>query len=218
MQLWAVWIEALGDLLEVLSTGAGLGPGLAIIALTVILRSALLPVSWRSAYSACLRQKRLKGLQPEIRRIKERFADQPQQAVTETVRLYQKNGLRFLDTGPIVSSLIQMPVLLGMFNVLREGWQQARFLWISNLSRPDFYIAVIAAATTALMVLANPDLPEQTRMLMILLPSVIAFIFALKFASALALYWVASNCFTAAQTFAVHYVVDRRIRSGAIEL
>jgi YidC/Oxa1 family membrane protein insertase len=218
MQLWTVWLETLRGLLEVLSSNAGLGSGLAIIALTLMLRFALLPVSWRSAYGACLRQKRLRRLQPEIQRIRERFANQPQHRTEETMKLYRKNGLRMVETGPLLASLVQMPVLLGMFNVLRQGWQQARFLWISNLSRPDFYIAVITAATTALMMLANPDLPEQTRMLMILLPSVVAFIFAMKFASALALYWTASNCFTAAQTCAVHYLVDRRVRSGAIKL
>jgi membrane protein insertase Oxa1/YidC/SpoIIIJ len=51
-------------------------------------------------------------------------------------------------------------------------------------------------------------------MLMILVPSVLALVFALKFASALALYWTASNCFTAVQTFAVHRFVDRRLPSS----
>ena len=105
-----------------------------------------------------------------------------------------------------------------MFSVLREGAQQARFLWVASLSRPDFWIALLAGATTALMMMANPELPEQARMALIMIPAVIAFVFALKFASGLGLYWIASNLFTAAQTSAVHYVVGRRIRSGAISL
>jgi YidC/Oxa1 family membrane protein insertase len=111
-----------------------------------------------------------------------------------------------------------MPVLLGVFQVLRTGAESVRFLWISSLARPDVFLAVLAGITTALMMAANPDIPEQTRMFVIILPSVIAVVFALKFASALALYWVASNLFTAAQTSAVHFVVGRRIRSGQIAI
>ena len=45
------------------------------------------------------------------------------------------------------------------------------------------------------MITANPDLPEQMRLFMILVPSVLAIAAALHFCSALSLYWVASNCF-----------------------
>jgi membrane protein insertase Oxa1/YidC/SpoIIIJ len=55
-------------------------------------------------------------------------------------------------------------------------------------------------------------------MMMILIPRMITIVFALKFASALALYWVASNCFSAMQTIAVHCFLDRRIRSGAVKI
>ena len=216
MQLWTMWLETLRYVLEILSSDLGLGLGLAVVVLTLVLRLALLPISWSSAYGTCIRQRRLKTLQPDLQRIRERFKGQPQFLAEETVKLYRKNDLRILEPGPLVGALVQMPVLLGMFSVLRQGLQQARFLWIASLSRPDFYLALVAAATAALMMFANPDLPEQTRMLMILLPSLLTFIFALKFASALALYWAASNCFTAVQTYAVHYLVDRRVRSGEL--
>jgi YidC/Oxa1 family membrane protein insertase len=218
MQLWTMWLETLRHLLEVLSSDLGLGSGLAIVALTLVLRFALLPVSWSTAYSSCVRQKRLKSLQPELQRVRERFGSQPQRLAEETMKLYRRKDLRIPETGPILSALIQMPVLLGMFSVLRQGLHQARFLWVASLSRPDFYVALIAAATVVLMMLANPELPQQTRALMVLLPSLLTLIFALKFASALALYWAVSNCFTAAQTCAVHYLVDRRVRSGGITL
>lgn len=218
LQIWTTWLESLRTILEILSSSVGLGSGLAIVVLTLILRFALSPVSWHFAYSACIHQKRLKNLQPEVERLRERLSNEPQYLAKATMELYRKNGIRLLETGPILGVLVQMPALLGLFSVLRQGWEQARFLWIANLSRPDFYLAAIAGATTVLMILANPDLPEQTRIFMLLLPSIIACVFALKFASALALYWIASNCFTAAQTWAVHHLVARRIQSGVIKL
>lgn len=218
MQLWTTWLETLRAVLEFLSSDAGLGPGLAVIALTLGLRTVLLPVSWSCAYRACLHQKRVRRLQPELQRLRERYAGQPQMLAEETMKVYRRRGLRIIETRPILGAFAQMPVFLGMFSILRQGLDGARFLWVASLTRPDFWLALIAGATTALMMLANPDLPEQTRMVLILIPSVIAFVFALKFASALAVYWVTSNCFTAAQTFAVHRLVNRGIQVGDIKI
>jgi len=94
----------------------------------------------------------------------------------------------------------------------------ARFLWVPNLLRPDIALALIAGLTTALMMAANPDLPEHVRILMIVVPTVLAIFAALKLSSALAIYWTASNTFSAIQTLALHAVVRRRVRSGAISL
>jgi membrane protein insertase Oxa1/YidC/SpoIIIJ len=77
---------------------------------------------------------------------------------------------------------------------------------------------VIAGVTTAIMIAANPDLPEQARTIMIALPSIVAFLFALNFVSALGVYWITSNVFTAIQTLAVHFVANRRIRNGSLAL
>jgi len=218
MELWTMWLDSIQAVLGFLSSDVGLGSGLAIVVLTLMLRVVLLPVSWSCAYGACIRQKRLKKIQPELESLRERFQSDPKQLAEETMKLYGKKGLRFFEFRPVLGALVQMPVLLGMFSVLRQGLLRARFLWIESLSRPDLLISVIAAATTTLVMLANPDLPEQTRLLMILVPSIIAFIFAIKFASALGLYWVISNGFTAAQTSAVHFVVGRRIRAGKLAL
>jgi YidC/Oxa1 family membrane protein insertase len=218
MQIWSLWLETLRAVLEFLSSEAGLGLGLAVIVLTLGVRTLLLPVSWSCAYSACLQRKRVRKIKPELDRLREQYGSQPQRLAEETMKLYRARGMRMVETRSLMGALVQMPVLLGMYSVLRQGLKSVRFLWVASLARPDAWLALIAAATTALMVLANPDLPEQTRMFLILIPSVIAFLFALKFASALALYWVTSNCVTAAQTFAVHRLMDRRIRSGAIKL
>jgi membrane protein insertase Oxa1/YidC/SpoIIIJ len=65
---------------------------------------------------------------------------------------------------------------------------------------------------------ANPDLPEQMRLILILVPSIMIAVAALKFCSALAVYWTVSNCYSAVQTYVLHYVVARRIRSGAVAI
>ena len=63
-----------------------------------------------------------------------------------------------------------------------------------------------------------PSLPEHLRVIMIIVPGIVAIVAALKFSSALAIYWAVSNCFSAAQTLMVHHVLGRRIRSGAVRI
>lgn len=218
MQLWADWLEALQFALEFFSSTFGVSVGMAIVLLTLALRLALLPVSWYSAYLGCIRQKKLRKLQPELTRLKARFANEPAVLAEKSFRLYQDRDLSLVDWRGFFGTIAQMPVFLGIFQLLRTGASAGRFLWASSLSRPDVWLAIIAGITTALMFAANADLPEQTRMFMLVLPGVIAAVIALNCASALAVYWITSNIFTAAQTAAVHFVVGRRIRSGVIAL
>lgn len=201
-----------------LSSEAGLGLGLAIVVTTLLLRTALLPVSWTTAYRGCVRQKKMQRLQPELARLKKQYADRPQEYTRAMMELYRRHDLSLLDGKALLATFGQMPVFVGMYHVLRKAGEGIRFLWIPDLIKPNTVLAVIAGITTALMIMANPDLPEHVRLLMIAIPSIIAMISALHFCSALALYWTTSNCFSMTQTFALHYVVGRRIRTGALKI
>ena len=68
------------------------------------------------------------------------------------------------------------------------------------------------------MIVVNPDIPEQMRLFLIIVPSLIAIMAALNFCSALSVYWVTSNCFSAVQTMALHFVVARRLRAGTLKI
>jgi len=218
MNIWISWLDALRSLVDVLSTEAGLGLGLAIITATLLLRVLLLPISWSAAYRGCVRQKKMAKLQPELQQLKEKYANDPKLYMQQMTMLYRKHDLSVLDGKSLLGGLAQMPLFLGMFQALRSAGDGARFLWVPNLFKPDVLFALIAGVTTALMITANPDLPEQMRLFMILVPSVMAIMAALHFCSALSLYWVASNSFSAAQTVALHFVVGRRIRAGTLKI
>ena len=218
MNIWTSWLDALRSLVDVLSTEAGLGLGLAIITATLLLRVLLLPISWSAAYRGCVRQKKMAKLQPELQQLKEKYANDPKLYMQQMTMLYRKHDLSVLDGKSLLGGLAQMPLFLGMFQALRSAGDGARFLWVPNLFKPDVLFALIAGVTTALMITANPDLPEQMRLFMILVPSVMAIMAALHFCSALSLYWVASNCFSAAQTTVLHFIVARRVRAGTLKI
>ena len=218
MELWTQWLNAIHGLLSFLSLQVGLGTGLGIVVLTLLLRTVILPISWPIAYRGSIRQKKMARLQPELQRLKAEFGDQPQIYATRMMKLYESRGITVMDWRSLMGSLVQMPLFLGMYQTLRAGVNGARFLWVETLARPDPIFALLAALTTMLMMMSNPDLPEQMRVMLILIPSILAAIAALKFCSALAVYWTVSNCYSAIQTGALHYTIARRIKSGAVRI
>jgi YidC/Oxa1 family membrane protein insertase len=218
MELWTYWLSVIQSLLVFLSSQVGLGTGLAIVTLTLLLRTAMLPISWRIAYRGSIRQKKMLRLQPELAKLKAECANEPQLYAQRMMKLYQEHGMTVMDWRSVLGSLAQMPLFLGMYQTLRAGANGARFLWVETLSRPDPWFAVLAGLTTMLVMAANPDLPEPMRLIFILVPSIMIAFAALKFCSALALYCTVSNCYSAVQTSVLHYVVARRIRSGAVAI
>jgi YidC/Oxa1 family membrane protein insertase len=218
MELWTYWLIAIQNLLTFFSSHLGLGTGFSIAVLTFLLRTVILPISWPIAYRGSIRQKKMLRLQPELARLKLECVGQPQIYAERLMKLYQDHGMTVMDWRSVLGSLMQMPLFLGMYQTLRTGVNGARFLWVETLARPDPVFAILAAVTTMLMMAANPDLPEQMRLILILVPSILAAFMALKFCSALAVYWTVSNCYSAVQTSALHYVVARRIKSGAVKI
>jgi YidC/Oxa1 family membrane protein insertase len=218
MELWTQWLNAIHSLLMFLSSEIGLGTGFSIVVLTLLLRTVILPISWPIAYRGSIRQKKMLRLQPELARLKLDYGDEPRIYAERMMKLYQDNGVRVMDWRSVLVSLVQMPLFLGMYQTLRAGVNGARFLWVETLARPDPVFAILAALTTMLMMATNPDLPEQMRLILILVPSILAALMALKFCSALAVYWTVSNCYSAIQTSALHYVVARRIKSGTVRI
>jgi YidC/Oxa1 family membrane protein insertase len=218
MELWTQWLNTIHGLLTFLASDVGLGTGFSIVALTLLLRTLILPISWPIAYRGSIRQKKMLRLQPELARLKREHGAQPGIYAERVMKLYQDNGMTMMDWRSVLGSLLQMPLFLGMYQTLRAGVNGARFLWVETLARPDPLFAILAALTTMLMMAANPDMPEQMRLVLILVPSILAAVAALKFCSALAVYWTVSNCYSAIQTGALHYVVARRIKSGAVSI
>jgi YidC/Oxa1 family membrane protein insertase len=218
MELWTCWLSAIRGLLAFLSSQVGLGTGLSIVALTLLLRMVILPISWPIAYRGSIRQKKMLRLQPALARLKLECGDEPRVYAERILKLYQEHGITVMDWQSVLGSLLQMPLFVGMYQTLRAGANGARFLWVESLARPDPWFALLAGLTTMLMMAANPDLPEHTRLILILVPSILAAVAALKFCSALAVYWTVSNCYTAIQTGVMHYTIARRIKSGVVSI
>jgi YidC/Oxa1 family membrane protein insertase len=209
MELWQTWTGLLQHALQTLAADWGLGTGLAIIVLTVAIRTALLPLAWPLAYRGALRQMKLAQLAPHLKAIRDRYANDPQVQMQKTMELYRQHGMNIADGKSLLGACVQMPVICGLYQALSSGIGTAAFLWIRNLARPDTLLAILAALTTAVAMAAVPQMSEQMRLMIILLPAIFCFLAALHFSSGIALYWITSNLFGAVQSLALRQRIAR---------
>ena len=209
MDLWHAWIGLLQEIMQTLAVNWGLGAGLAIIILTVAVRTALAPITWSLAYRSAMRQAKLAELEPALARIRERYAKDPQTQMRQTLALYRQHGLGVVDSKSMLGAFVQMPVIYGLYRTLSNGVGPSAFLWIRNLARPDVVLAILAALSTAAAMALAPNMPEHVRLTIILLPAILCFFAALHFSSGVALYWITSNLFGAVQTLALRRVIRR---------
>ncbi len=108
--------------------------GFAILLLTVGIKLAFFPLADASYRS----MSRMKKLQPEIERLKTRFADDKVQQQQEMMELYKREKIN--PVSGCLPMLIQIPVFFSLYKVLLgsiEMRQAPFFGWIHDLSAPD---------------------------------------------------------------------------------
>ena len=110
-----------------------LGYGLAIVLLTLLLRGIFWPLTAASMRS----MKRMQALAPEVKALKEKYKDDQQKFTQKQMELWKKNKVN--PMGGCLPMLIQMPVFLGFFTMIRSAIELrgAHFLWVPDLSKPD---------------------------------------------------------------------------------
>ena len=106
--------QALTSLILLLNTRAIHDWGWSIIALTVIVRGAIWPLTRAQVES----MKKMQALQPEIKLLEEKYKDDPEKKSLEMMNIYRVNNVSpFSGCLPL---FIQMPILIGMFVALRD--------------------------------------------------------------------------------------------------
>ncbi len=106
--------------------------GIAIIIFTILIRLLLLPLTLKQEQS----MKKMRDIQPELDKIKEKYKDDPKEFQAQTAEIYKKHGVNPLSG--CLPILIQMPLFIAMFYVFSGTSvpNTASFLWF-NLKQPD---------------------------------------------------------------------------------
>ncbi|MFC0210927.1 membrane protein insertase YidC [Paenibacillus chartarius] len=173
--------------------------GLSILVVTIIIRFLILPLTLKQYKSS----KRMQELQPELKKIKDKYKDDAKKQQEETMKLFQANNVNPL--AGCLPLIVQMPILIALYQAIMRNpdIHTHTFLWL-NLGKADpFYILpLLAAATTWLQqkVMSSQMNNPQMQSLMFIFP-VLIFVMSMNFAAALPLYWVFSNIFTVVQSY-----------------
>jgi YidC/Oxa1 family membrane protein insertase len=176
--------------------------GFSIILLTVCIKLIFWPLTQKSYKSMQGMQK----LQPEMKRLKEKYADDKQRLNQEMMTFYRDNKVNPL--GGCLPILIQIPVFFSLYKVLLDSIElrHAPFiLWITDLSAKDpYYITPIVMGITMFlqqkMTPTNLD-PTQEKV-MLMMPIIFTFLF-LNFPAGLVVYWLVNNLLTILQQFLI---------------
>ena len=208
---WLKWFCK--KLLWLMNAIHGLMPnyGVAIIVLTAIVRLVFWPVTHKSTES----MKKMQMLQPEIKKLKEKFKDNPQKLNQATMALYKENKVN--PAAGCLPIVVQIPVFIALFTVLRSAIELrfAEFLWIRDLSEPEGLFAgvlpiplnILPLVMTGTMIWQQKLTPStgdsQQQKMMMIMPIVFLFIFY-PMASGLVLYWSVSQLLSIVQLLIQH--------------
>lgn len=177
--------------------------GLAILALTVAIRMVLWPLTHKQTVS----MKRMQELQPEIKKLQEKYKKKPEKLNKEMMDLYRKHGAS--PWSGCLPLLLQLPILIGLFrglHAMEYPAGQGAFLWLPDLSAPDpLYILPVLAGVTLYVSQKQMTVDPQQNKIMAFMPLLIAY-FASQFPSGVALYFVVSNLVGILQ----HFIIGRR--------
>ncbi|MFT7099131.1 MAG: YidC/Oxa1 family membrane protein insertase [Rickettsiales bacterium] len=185
--------------------------GLAILAITVLIKLAMFPLATKSYTSIA----KIKKLQPKIDKIREEYKDKKMEMNKAIMQLYKKEKVN--PVSGCLPMLVQIPVFFSLYKVLylTIDMRHAPFYgWIKDLSAPDptsilnlfgilpFDVAGVFAIglwpifmglTMVIQQKLNPQPsdPVQAKV-MKLLPFILIFVFA-PFPAGLLIYWTWSN-------------------------
>jgi len=201
--------------------------GLAIIGLTFLIKLILFPLAYKSYVS----MSKMKALQPEMEKIKEKNADDSMKMQQEVMALYKREKVN--PAAGCLPILLQIPIFFSLYKVIFvtiELRHAPFFGWIRDLSAPDptswingfgllpwsapAHTSVLAVVSIGVLPILlgismwlqqrlNPTPADKTQaMLFNWMPWIFMFMLG-RFASGLVLYWVANNTITFGQQYTI---------------
>ncbi|SMR81757.1 YidC/Oxa1 family membrane protein insertase [Aliiroseovarius halocynthiae] len=201
--------------------------GWAIIGLTLVIKAILFPLAYKSYVSMA----KMKELQPEMEKIKERAGDDRQKVQQEMMELYKKEKVN--PASGCLPILLQIPIFFSLYKVIFVTLElrHAPWIgWIQDLSAPDpssilnlfgllpyatpspeSFLAIISLGVLPILLgismwlqqKLNPAPTDATQaMIFAWMPWVFMFMLG-GFASGLVVYWIANNTITFIQQYTI---------------
>ncbi|MDV6378825.1 membrane protein insertase YidC [Sporosarcina sp. GW1-11] len=185
--------------------------GLAIIVVTAIIRTALLPLIVQQTKSS----KRMQEIQPRLKALKEKYKSKD--AVTQ--KKYQEEMQQIMISEKInpvagcLPVLIQMPIFIGFYHAISRmnatpTIELGSILGVA-LGTPSIIFAIIAGLFQLLVLRTGPAMDNpQMKTMMYIMPFMIM-VFGAFLPAALALYWIVGNIISLLQNIVIYKPFDK---------
>ena len=232
---WFEWfMRPIFDLLNWLFKVTG-NFGVAIICLTLIVRTLMYPIADRQFRSMAA----MRRIAPKMKALQERWKDDKPRQQQEILKLYKDEKAN--PAAGCLPILLQIPVFYALYKVLMvsvEMRHQPFALWIKDLSAPDpltpvnlfgyldftppgflalGVLPILLGVTMWLQFKLNPPPADPVQQqIFSIMPWVLMFVMA-PFAAGLQLYWVVNNVLTIAQQKWLYYRYDHEMNPPTAE-
>ena len=211
-------IDIANEVLKFFHDSVGLSWGGAIIALTIVTRTLLIPLTYKQLKG----MRALQALQPQIKEIQAKYKNDRQRMQQEMMRFYQENKVNpFASCIPL---LAQLPVFITLFYLLQnelpddigckagECGAEASFLFISDLTAKatggELIALLVLYVGTQLIsgMVMSVTADKSQRMMMFVLPLIFV-PFVINFPAGLVLYWITTNVWTIGQQYTIQKLI-----------
>src|SRR3954453_17393082 len=225
-------IDFFEGILKFFHDSVGVSWGTSIIALTIVVRAALVPLTVKQFKS----MQSLARLQPEIKKLQAKYADDKQRLNQEMMRFYQENKVNpFSSCLPLAA---QLPGFFSLFYMLRKDLRfdicpdiqaaaksagktvqipsgpapQAHFLGIPDITNKAtgtvlVVLIVLYVSSQLVSSLLMPSTVDRSQRMIFLALPFIFIPFVIRFPAGLLVYWITTNLWTSVQQYLVRRTV-----------
>ncbi|MGA9519675.1 MAG: membrane protein insertase YidC [Trichococcus sp.] len=216
-----------GNLIVMLAEMLNGNYGLAIIAITIIVRLAIMPLNFSQIKKTMVQQEKMKYIKPELEDIqfRQKNAQSPEEKAAvsqEMMALYKENNISMTGGVGCLPILIQMPIFTAMYQAvnLTPEISASTFLGI-NLGVSSPLLAILAGVAYVIQgYVSTIGMPQETKSQMksmMLMNPIMILMFSWSSPAGLALYWLAGGIFAAAQTALQNHMIKPKIQKQVEE-
>jgi len=185
-------------------TSVGLTWAWSIVAVTVVVRMLLVPLTIKQIHS----MQRMQKLAPQLQEIKKKYKGDRQKQQEEQMKLFRESNVN--PAASCLPMLLQLPVFISLYYALRHEHfpKNADLSWLNfihDISAPTtsqwggYILLVVYVASqmaSTLFMAATADKMQRT--LFMVMPLIFVFVIA-HFPAGLVIYWVTTNLWTVGQ-------------------
>ena len=210
--------DILRHILEWLHGTIGLPWAWSIVALTVIVRLLMVPLTIKQIHS----MQSMQAHMPEMKAIQQRYKADKQKRNEELMKFYRENNVN--PAAPCLPILFQFPVFIALYLVLRHFSKHppgGDLSWLGHSFVPDItkhanahwsgyvLLGIYVASQLASTYFMSATMDKTQRMIMMVLPIAIVPVFV-NFPTGLVLYWDTTNLWTVGQGLITRRLVPRK--------